>query len=114
VPYYRAGESGSPLHGEIARKAGVQLANRPLEPAVGADQVPASEEQERAADGQQRVVEHVPVETAVQGDSRIREQRKEDERDEPDPEDGEPVDPHVVTAQVPAPRSKRSPAGAEG
>src|SRR5437899_12384569 len=46
------------------------LPYRALEPLVGREQVPPSEEEQGAADGERRVVDDVPVEVGLPRDSR--------------------------------------------
>src|SRR3712207_9369812 len=48
----------------------------PLEPSVRGQEPPAAEEQERAADGDRRVVDDVPVEALVPRDARRHRDRK--------------------------------------
>src|SRR5205085_1502934 len=79
----------------------VALPDRALEPLPGGEHVPASEEDERAADHDDRVVEEVPVESRVPRDARIGERCEEHQRDETDPEDRQRVDPLVVAPEAP-------------
>src|SRR5204863_435333 len=76
------------------------LADRALEPLARREHVPAAEEEEGRADGQDRVVEEVPVEPLVPRYACVCERKHEHDADERDPEDGEPVDPLVVLAEV--------------
>src|SRR6202022_4642170 len=79
----------------------VALADRPLEPLPGREQVPATEEQERCAHHDHRVVEEGPGEPLVPRDPAVGGRKDEGDADESDPEDREPIDPLVVTAEVP-------------
>src|SRR5205814_4227662 len=77
------------------------LADRPLEPVPGRQQIPPAEQHERAADGDRRVVDDVPVEALLPRDARRGDRHQEQHADQPDPQDRQRIDPLVVIPEMP-------------